>query len=117
MSAEWRPIPEWPNYEASSDGHVRSWRVRGFGLGRRAAEPRVFAPWPQAGYRRVHLCAGGGRRRSCAVGPLALAAFAGPRPAGHEARRLNRLKTDDRLSNLAWRPRERRRRREAVASA
>jgi len=113
VSAEWRPVPEWPGYEVSSDGRVRSWRSTGFGVKRGRAAPLVLKAWRQAsGYRYVHLCSGG-LRRSCAVGSLVLAAFAGPRPAGHEARRRNRVKTDDQLWNLAWRPRGRRRRLEA----
>ena len=115
-AAAWRPVPGWEGYEVSDDGRVRSWRMHGFAVGRRAVEPRVLAPWLQEGYRRVHLCAGRRRRRSSAVGALVLEAFSSPRPAGHEARHRNRVKADDHLENLAWRPRERRRRLEQAVA-
>lgn len=95
---EWREIPEWPGYEVSSLGRVRSWKKK---IGRRS-NPIIRSPHQMKnGYLLVGF-KDGGRKNAFLVHRLVLLAFRGEAPAGMEARHLNGICTDNRLCNLAW---------------
>lgn len=94
----WKIIPEFPNYEVSSSGKVRSRRRRGAaGILLRPREGNKH------GHKTVVLYAGGRRtRRDLWIHRLVLEAFVGPCPDGMECRHLNGNPADNRLENLCW---------------
>lgn len=89
---EWRPIPGFYQYEASSLGRVRSLKFRPI---------RILKPWSRKGYETVSLSIKG-RMTKRAVHHLVLEAFVGARPHGLEGCHENGQKDDNRLSNLRW---------------
>jgi hypothetical protein len=95
---EWRTIPSFPKYQASTMGRVRSlWLYRGNRYLPRD-EPLIMEQFlSNRGYMRVPIA-----DRSRAVHVMVLEAFVGPRPAGLECAHLNGVRTDNRLSNLMW---------------
>lgn len=101
MTAEaWRAVPDWPGYEVSDSGRVRSLDPR-----QRCAEPRVLRlRTDRTEYVTVDLHRGA-RRQQARVHRLVLLAFVGPCPPGHEAAHRNGVRSDNRLGNLAWRTR------------
>lgn len=89
----WKSHPQLSAYEISDMGRVRRLLpARGARVG------RILMPgMTRQGYRHVVL---EGKARRIYV--LVLETFVGPRPIGAEVRHLNDVKSDDRLSNLAW---------------
>jgi hypothetical protein len=101
---EWRAVPEWPAYQVSNLGRVRSVdRVLKRPKGRDLIfKGRVLSTAGSA-YPQVNLNdTAHGRSAVIRVHILVLIAFVGPRPPGMECRHLNDVKTDCRLVNLAW---------------
>ncbi len=91
----WRPIADYPNYEVSDDGRVRSLpreRVRG-GILKPSRNVR--------GYWYVGLFRNGKCTR-LRIHKLVAEAFIGPCPPGQEVRHLNDIKDDNRPTNLAY---------------
>lgn len=89
MTEEWRAIPGWDGYEASSLGRIRS-------------SNGVKAPFPDfKGYRRVKLWRHS-KARNMRVNRLVAAAFHGPLPPGNVVRHRNGVNNDDRASNLQY---------------
>ena len=89
MSEKWLPIDNTDGYEISDLGNARS----------------PFGPLKLLNGRRGYLRVGvykNKRQRSVSIAPTVLTAFVGPRPTGAHAAHLNGVKTDNRLSNLAW---------------
>jgi hypothetical protein len=105
MREAWRSIPNWPGYEVSDLGRVRSLdRYVECGAGerqhRRFYPGRLLKPLPYAdGYLAVSLGAKSGKLY---VHRLVLDAFDGPCPEGMESRHLDDVKTNNRLANLVW---------------
>lgn len=98
---EWRAIPGFNGYEASSLGGVRSWipgrRTRGFLLA-----PVILKQGDREGYRHVNLCRDR-RKFFKQVHRLVLMAFAGePATPDIQCRHLNGVRSDNRVVNLAW---------------
>jgi hypothetical protein len=95
---EWREIPGWPGYEASTHGRVRSTRRRGAGA------PIILAcSVDRDGYAKVNLCGASGARRQAARSVLVAETFIGPRPAPKmHVCHGNNVRLDDRLINLRW---------------
>lgn len=92
---ELRPIPGFPGYAASGDGHiwstVRNWR----------SGPRCLAERPDRhGYLRVRVQVDG-REVKKQVHGLVLLAFRGP-SAGRQTRHLDGARVNNRIDNLAW---------------
>jgi hypothetical protein len=89
-AAEWRRVPGFPpEFEVSSEGLIRRWKKRG---------PYYYTQKSdRSGYLRVFLSP-----RRHFVHRIVLSAFAGECPPGHEGGHLNGIKTDNRISNLAW---------------
>jgi hypothetical protein len=87
---EWKQIDEHPNYEVSDDGQVRN--KRGW----------VLKPTPS---REGYLCLGlhiNGKQKTVYISRLVAKAFI-PNPKGLPwVRRLNGVKTDNRVENLEW---------------
>lgn len=91
MSTEWRRHPNYPEYETSSDGDVRSiYTMR-----------PLVGKLDKDGYRAFIICTGG-RRVSVRAASLVLESWVGPRPPGMVVRHLNNVRADNRPSNLAW---------------
>ena len=89
MKKEWRPIPGYPGYEASSDGDIRRSNL-------------VLTQYSdQKGYRRLKLSIDG-RRVTRLTAPLVAAAFCGPKPEGEVVRHKNGDQRDNRASNLEY---------------
>lgn len=105
MTAErWLPVAEFPGYEVSDHGRVRSVdRVsvhkngRRFNLRGRVLQQGILPP---RGYRTVHM--GAGSRTGRYVHRLVLDAFVGLCPDGMEGCHKNCDTADNRLSNLRW---------------
>lgn len=99
MSEEWRPIPGYLGYEASSEGRIRSFRRKKGGV------PLVLAQQARPNYDYLSVSVrydnDKGKRR-VNVHTLVAAAFNGPRPHGLEARHLNGNPRDNRSENLAY---------------
>lgn len=60
------------------------------------------AAMKRGGYLRLRLRSDDGSVRSRLIHDLVLEAFVGPAPAGHQARHLNGVPTDNALANLCW---------------
>jgi hypothetical protein len=84
--SEFRPVPGYAGYSVSDDGAIRG--PRG------ALRPMARATG--------HLFVLPYRRGRLYVHVAVLTAFVGPRPVGQEARHLNGVSSDNRLTNLAW---------------
>lgn len=91
----WLPVPDYPNYEVSDQGHVRS-RPR-----ERTQGGLLKTPPNAKGYPEVHLYSGT-VRRTWHVHVLVARAFLGPCPDGLEVRHLDDNKADPTLPNLVY---------------
>lgn len=99
MVEEWRPIPGYERYEASSIGRIRRCAT---GNGARSGRIKVLQI-SMDGYLSVNLHMGTGRALRCNVNNLVCRAFHGLPPAGcdqsrhHDGKRKNNFP-----ENLSW---------------
>lgn len=104
MGEQWRSVKDWPGYEVSSLGRIRSWRKRGAGNKVRASQPKILKGGETYdGYHKVAITRVGGMKRTLKVMHLVAKAFGLPRPLGTVLTHLNGDPSDDRIENLAWR--------------
>lgn len=89
---EWRPIPGYPGYEASTLGEIRGPK----GLMRGSPD--------HGGYLRVSFYSGA---KKVSVHSLVLEAFVGPYPRGFHREHIDGNKLNNRLSNLRYSSRAR----------
>lgn len=100
VSAEtWKAVPEFPDYEVSDHGRVRSWRPLRNGSAA-PLEPRVLKLDESQRYLAVKLCAPGQRPLKKVVHRLVLEVFVGPPGPGMQALHGPGGKRDNRLANL-----------------
>jgi hypothetical protein len=96
---EWRAVPKWEGYEASSLGRIRRLACVNPSGNRRLKE-RILEANPVGGYCGVVI---GWPKRRMYVHRMVLLAFRGDPPAGQpHCRHLDGNKQNNRLSNLAW---------------
>lgn len=106
MDEVWRPIPDFPGYEASNLGRIKSVgrtivRVQN---GKRVEQPireRILKAHPYAEPRR-HMFVSFSGRVTRPVHRLVLEAFVGPCPPGMECCHLDDDGYNNRLENLRW---------------
>jgi hypothetical protein len=104
---EWRPIPGWPGYEASSLGRLRSILVGGHRD--TSTSPHLLNPRSESnGRRRLNLFQNG-RQKRCSVARMVCIAFHGL-PTGSDAcaEHIDGDLANDRADNLRWVPRAKR---------
>jgi len=95
----WKPIPDFPGYEASSLGRIRSFR--GFN-GKIADKPHFIKPQKhRLGYLQITLSIAN-KRITKTVHSLVLKSFIDKPSAKHQACHLNGDRGDSRLENLIW---------------
>lgn len=95
---EWRPIPGFDAYEASSFGRIRR---AAKGKGTRSGKVRKPTVLP-SGYLNVDLWIGGVRRKLYVHRAVALTFHGVPSFPNAEVAHRNRQKADNRPSNLRW---------------
>ncbi len=110
-SEEWRDIPGWDGYQASSLGRIRSLDRTRIQLMPDGSMQPVLYP---GRIRKLSQCATTkyikvglsnlqhGKRRTMAVHILVCSTFHGERPARHDVAHYNNDRTDNRASNLRW---------------
>jgi hypothetical protein len=96
----WRTIPDFPGYEVSDSGQVRSYRRRGHG-GLKAT-PRLLKLQRYGTYYHVRLTRTDGKIIQISVHVLVLETFVGPRPEGLWALHRDDEPTNNHLDNLYW---------------
>ena len=98
----WKPIPDFPRYEASSFGRVRSLHGR---QGPRDTPLVMRDARSGSGYRAVVLWNESGKKQLY-VHQIVLLAFSGRPGEGQEGAHLDGTRTNNRLENLRWVSRE-----------
>jgi hypothetical protein len=89
----WKPIPDFPGYDISDQGRVRSYKY---------TTGKILSPNTQRnGYCSVLLCVSGKKHR-IQIHRLVLLAFVGPCPIGMEASHNDGCQANNRLENLRW---------------
>jgi len=112
VQERWLPVPDFPGYEVSDLGRLRSfWRRDGKkGKGGGAGAKAVLTDSPQSihkpglnhnGYLQVSLRKNG-KPYSRRIHRLVLLTFRGPCPPGMESRHLDGIQTRNYLTNLVW---------------
>lgn len=100
----WKAIPDWPGYEVSDQGRVRSyWKRPGYGGGHCfiGNTPAILKPSLRGRYLGVILSLYG-KRAMVSVHRLVLSVFKGPCPPGMEACHNDGRHTNNFLDNLRW---------------
>lgn len=101
----WKDIPNFPGYQVSDQGRVRSyWRFKGQKLGFRVEDTpqRVLRSHWNGPKTSLSVSLSGGERRVFAVCRLVLAAFVGPCPDGMESCHDDGNAANCSLTNLRW---------------
>lgn len=98
MSARWRAIPGYLDYEASAAGEIRRARASKYG---HFPKGYVLKPKLDDGYWRLCLMVGKREVTRC-VHQLVALAFIGPRPAGMQVRHKDGVRTNNHFKNLCW---------------
>jgi len=101
MEEVWKPIEDYPGYEVSNIGRVRSWLGRGR-YGKRLQVPLVRSLYKcKEGYwiLTLHRC---GVRHVYRVHQLVIEAFRGKTPKGMETRHFDGDKDNNNLVNLIY---------------
>lgn len=88
----WRVVADYPDYDVSCRGRVRS---------RRSSGERILRQVTVRGYMKVNLHNDAGVKM-LSVHRLVLEAFVGPCPRGLVCRHLNSVRSDNRVENLVW---------------
>lgn len=97
MKEEWRRIPNFSNYEVSSEGRLKTFNWKGSGL------ERIIKPSKtKDGYLKTMLKADSGKYHSWVVHKWVAMAFIGDRPDKFEINHLNGIKDDNSVSNLEY---------------
>jgi predicted XRE-type DNA-binding protein len=97
MDERWLPIENFPGYEVSDLGRVRSYRKRA------GKEPKIISIGKNSsGYMLATLRHESGNEKSVAVHRFVLIAFVGPCPETMECCHENGVRHDNRLTNLRW---------------
>lgn len=99
MEEIWRPLSEYPGYEASNLGEIRSWKKSGAGRGPRET-PRVLNTDQLDKYRYVKVSIGHANT-GVPVHRLIASAFLGP-ALGRQVDHINRVRHDNRVCNLRY---------------
>lgn len=98
---EWRTIPEWPLYEVSNFGRIRSYHTR-----RNAKKGSVNIlklRQNRFGYYWIGLIRPGLRRQKCIfVHRLVAITFIGPKPVGFQIDHVDGIKSNNRVDNLKY---------------
>jgi hypothetical protein len=94
MTERWAPIPDHPNYEASSEGRVRSLV--------NPLKPRILKQQSKGRYLAINLRAASGGHKTRTVHQLVLSAFVGPLPKGQCTRHLDGDGSNNRSENLSY---------------
>ena len=104
MSDElWVPLSDFPDYEVSSLGRVRSWKGPGGRASARSREPKILrSPANSKGYPVNVFLSASGKRHTKTLHVLIATAFHGPCPRGFECSHLNGIRADCRAKNLRW---------------
>jgi hypothetical protein len=99
----WKPVCGYEGkYEVSDLGRVRSFVLPTSRRDRRRSVPKLLKPSPSSnGYLTVVFCKDG-QKRGYSVHILVLTAFVGPPPEGMEAAHQDGVRSNCKLSNLAW---------------
>lgn len=96
----WKPVPEWPGYEVSNTGLVRS--VPRIGADGRKLQGKPLAPrTSRSGHQHVMVYRDR-YRTPRAIHRLVLEAFVGPRPEGMECCHGDGNPANNNLENLRW---------------
>jgi len=96
MPEFWKTVDEFPDYEVSDWGRIRSMK---------RAAPRILSPWlhNSGRYPAVKLSVRGQPQQSTLVHQLVCKAFHGPKPsARHEVAHWDGNPTNVRADNLRW---------------
>lgn len=102
LSERWVAVTDYPMYEVSSEGRLRSWWPHP-GTKSPRTEPRICVGGVDPdGYRKALLKANDGTKRHHKIASLVAAAFHGPRPVGTVVAHDNGILTDDRAANLIY---------------
>lgn len=96
----WRTIPDFPGYEVSDSGQVRTYRKRG--RGGMSATPRLLKLNRYGTYYHVRLTRFDGKIIQLSVHVLVLEIFVGPRPEGLLALHKDDEPTNNHRDNLYW---------------
>jgi len=105
MAEEWRKVPDFPNYDVSNLGRVRSYNKW---VGRpnhweSANDPqRILSPGPDNYGYLVAVLSNDSEARGFGAHAIVAAAFIGPRPDGHEVCHKNGIAWDNRVENLYY---------------
>jgi len=94
MTETFKPIPNYPDYEVSDLGNVRSLK---------SGTPKLLKPQlkKKKRYQSVALCKEGVIKRRT-IHSLVLETFVGPRPEGLVCRHKDDDASNNRLTNLCW---------------
>lgn len=103
MSEEWRVVSDFPHYEVSSDGRVRSWKANNNqrSPGRWAAEPKILRPARMGRYLGVVLC-GESRQEKRYLHRLVATAFHANPEGKPEVNHVDGQKFNNAAVNLEW---------------
>jgi len=101
MQEIWKPISEYPKYEISNLGNVRTWRKRGNFIDDLSDSPRPLKPWISNGYKMVTLIERG-QKKHFLVHRLVAMSFIGEIPEKHVVCHKDDNKLNNEIDNLYY---------------
>lgn len=101
---EWRPIQDFPGYEVSNYGEIKSMDRKIIITGGRVRPQKTIlmrTSTDKDGYKKLMLSLPG-KRKKVSVHSIVAATFIGPRPKGLVINHINKNPADNKVSNLEY---------------